>query len=277
MTSSVSESTFVTMIDEETAPIIHRPRSQSATSLRIAGLTPMSTVDWPGKLAATIFLQGCSWDCFFCSNTELQDPRVSGEIPWRDVLDFARKRRGLLDAFVFSGGEPTMQRGLLEAIVATRALGFKIGLHTCGSFPTLLKRVLPYVDWVGLDVKSLRPEYVAVTGREKSDSATWRSLALVLEESNRRQDEPGSRPFTYEVRTTVHPGVMGAEYLAELAESLAHEGVTTYAVQDFRPDGVRQPMPRRGFLHDADYEAVGSADVSLINPQLFKSFVHRVQ
>lgn len=269
--------TFADMTDEETAPLIHRPRSQSATSLRIAGLTPMSTVDWPGKLAATVFLQGCSWDCFFCSNTELQDPRVSGEIAWRDVLDFARKRRGLLDAFVFSGGEPTMQRGLLEAIVATRALGFKIGLHTCGSFPTLLKRVLPYVDWVGIDVKALKPEYVAVTGREKSDAAAWRSLGFVLEEATRREDEPGSRPFTYEVRTTVHPGVMTAEYLAELADHVAQAGAKTYAVQDFRPDGVRDPMPRRGFLHDSDYDASGSADVSLIDPTKFDRFIHRVQ
>lgn len=265
------------MIDEETAPLIHRPRSQSATSLRISGLTPMSTVDWPGKLAATVFLQGCSWDCFFCSNTELQDPRVSGEIPWRDVLEFARKRRGLLDAFVFSGGEPTMQRGLLEAIVATRALGFKVGLHTCGSFPTLLNRVLPYVDWVGIDIKALKPDYVAVTGREKSDGAAWRSLGMVLEEANRREDEPMSRPFNYEVRTTVHPGVMSGEYLGELAEHLASAGVSTYAVQDFRPDGVREPMPRRGFLHDSDYAAVGSADVSHIDQNLFDHFIHRVQ
>lgn len=264
------------MIDEETAPLIHRPRSQSATSLRISGLTPLSTVDWPGKLAATVFLQGCSWDCFFCSNTELQDPRVKGEIPWREVLDFARKRRGLLDAFVFSGGEPTMQRGLLEAIVATRALGFKIGLHTCGAFPTLLKRVLPYVDWVGIDVKALKPEYVAVTGREKSDAASWRSLGMVLEEATTRQDDPGARPFSYEVRTTAHPGVLSGEYLAELADHLAAAGVEHYAVQDFRPDGVRDPMPRRGFLHESDYSAVGSADVSRIDVAKFRSFVHRV-
>lgn len=262
---------------EETAPLIHRPRSQSATSLRISGLTRMSTVDWPGKLAATVFLQGCSWDCFFCSNTALQDPRIKGEIPWREVLDFARQRRGLLDAFVFSGGEPTMQRGLLEAMVATRALGFKIGLHTCGSFPTLLKRVLPYVDWVGIDIKSLRPEYVAVTGREKSDGAAWRSLGMVLEEANSRADDPQARPFTYEVRTTVHPGVMSGEYLGELADTLADAGVKSYAVQDFRAEGVRDPMPRRGFLHESDFEAVGTADVSQINPEKFESFVHRVQ
>jgi len=269
--------TLRSMAIEETAPVVHRPRSQSATSLRIAGLTPLSTVDWPGKLAATVFLQGCSWDCFFCSNTELQDPRIRGELSWHEVVAFARSRRGLLDAFVFSGGEPTMQRGLLEAMVATRALGFKIGLHTCGAFPTLLKRVLPYVDWVGIDIKSLRPEYVAVTGREKSDNAAWRSLEMILAEVEARYDDPMARPLDYEVRTTVHPGVMDGEYLASLADSIADAGVKNYAVQDFRSEGVRDPMPRRGFLHEADYAAVGTADVSRIHTDRFESFVHRVQ
>lgn len=269
--------TIDTMSEIETAPVVRRPRSQSASSLRISGLTAMSTVDWPGHLVATVFLQGCSWDCYFCSNTVLQDPRVKGSIPWHQVLDFARRRRGLLDGFVFSGGEPTMQRGLLEAILAVRALGFGIGLHTCGGFPTLLRRVLPYVDWVGIDIKCQRPEYVAVTGREKSDVAAWRSLGLVLEEATSRADDPYAKPFSYEVRTTVHPGVHDGRYLADLADSLADAGVANYTIQDFRPDGVRDPMPRRGFLHEADYSATGSADVSLIDATRFARFEHRVQ
>ena len=145
----------------------------SADDLRIAGVTAFSTVDWPGRMAATLFLQGCPWDCFYCHNPGLIDPRTPGAVAWHEVVELLDDRVGLLDGVVFSGGEPTMQRGLIPALDAVRARGFAVGLHTSGAYPGLLARALPHVDWVGLDIKALPEGYETVTGRAKSADHEW--------------------------------------------------------------------------------------------------------
>ncbi|PKO61543.1 MAG: anaerobic ribonucleoside-triphosphate reductase activating protein, partial [Betaproteobacteria bacterium HGW-Betaproteobacteria-17] len=132
-------------------------------TLHVGGLTPLSTTDWPGMLAAVVFCQGCPWRCGYCHNPDLIPARGDHEIPWEDVLAFLRRRRGLLDGVVFSGGEPTAQAGLLDAMREVRELGFKIGLHTGGMYPQRLAAVLPLVDWVGLDVKAPFADYPRVT------------------------------------------------------------------------------------------------------------------
>ena len=76
----------------------------TAKDLQIAGLVPLSTVDWPGQLAATLFLQGCPWRCHYCHNRAILDPRTPGTVAWSEVRDLLERRRGLLDAVVFSGG-----------------------------------------------------------------------------------------------------------------------------------------------------------------------------
>lgn len=210
--------------------------------LRIAGVTAFSTVDWPGMMAATLFLQGCPWDCFYCHNPSLIDPRAEGVFSWSDVTDLLCDRIGLLDAVVFSGGEPTMQRGLIAAMKMVRALGFEVGLHTAGTYPSLLAKALPFVDWVGLDIKSTREEYTGVTGRARSGENAWRSLELVLAHNMLRAGT--KRPLDYEVRTTVHPAAFDDASLRDLGCRLADAGVESWAVQRFRDTGTRSPLPR---------------------------------
>ncbi len=111
-----------------------------------------------------IFCQGCPWRCRYCHNQGLLDPNANTLIHWREVRDFLTRRVGLLDAVVFSGGEPTAQNALAAAIPEVRALGFKIGLHTSGAYPERLRRLLPLLDWVGLDIKSLPEGYDEITG-----------------------------------------------------------------------------------------------------------------
>jgi len=214
----------------------------SAHELNIAGLTPFSTVDWPDTLAATVFLQGCPWNCFYCHNPALIDPRAEGELSWSDVVDLLCDRIGLLDGIVFSGGEPTLQRALVPAMQMVRTLGFRVGLHTGGVYPGLLAQALPYVDWVGLDIKALPSGYEQVTGRAPSGAAAWRSLELVL--GNRILREGTDRPLDLEVRTTVHPAAIDDAGLRELGCRLADAGVDCWAVQRFRDVGTRHPLPR---------------------------------
>ena len=122
--------------------------------LRVAGLTPYSSIDYPGCLSAVVWVQGCPWRCTYCHNPHLQSRTAPPQMHWDAVMAFLRKRAGLLDAVVFSGGEATTDRHLAAAMADTKALGYKIGLHTAGCYPERLKAVLPLVDWVGLDIKT---------------------------------------------------------------------------------------------------------------------------
>lgn len=196
--------------------------------LRLGGLTPLSTIDYPGELAAVVFCQGCPWRCQYCQNSELLNSSADTEIDWEDVLAFLERRRGLLDAVVFSGGEPTLQRGLGEAIAQIRTLGFKIGLHTAGCYPDRLTELLAVVDWIGLDIKSLPEHYVDLTLVEGSGAAAWTSLQRVV----------ASR-VKYEVRITIHPTLMPTDRLRVLVRQLAQAGVVHLALQGCRTESLQ--------------------------------------
>ncbi|MEI7814920.1 MAG: anaerobic ribonucleoside-triphosphate reductase activating protein [Coriobacteriia bacterium] len=204
----------------------------AAASLRIGGLSPHSSCDWPGQLVATVFAQGCPWACAYCHNPHLLPARGSDEIAWEEVLTFLRTRQGLLDGVVFSGGEPTLQDALLGAIADVRELGFQVGLHTGGQFPERLARVLPLVDWLGFDVKAPWDDYDRITAVAGSGASARASLALVV-----------ASGVSFEARTTVHPALLSPNDLSMLAEELQVAGVHRYAVQGFRPRGCVGDLP----------------------------------
>ncbi len=212
----------------------------AADGLAIAGLTPLSSCDWPGRLVATAFLQGCPWRCTYCHNSAILDPRTPGVVPWSDVRDLLARRRGLLDGVVFSGGEPTRQAGLVDAAREVRDAGFAVGLHTGGAYPRRLEALLPLVDWVGFDVKAPAHLYRAITragGPTTSADATFASLQLVLESG-----------VDVQVRTTVDPTVLTATDVEDLAATLADLGIEDHVLQEVRPDGTtdeyRQALAR---------------------------------
>jgi pyruvate formate lyase activating enzyme len=196
--------------------------------LRIGGFTPLSTSDWPGMLAAVVFCQGCPWRCRYCHNPALIPTHGERPLHWPSILQFLRRRRGLLDAVVFSGGEPTLQAGLEDALLEVRALGFKIGIHTAGMYPRRLQAILKLVDWVGMDVKAPFVDYHRVTGVPDSGSDVRDSLALLI-----------ASEAAYEVRTTVHPALLHEEQVQTLADDLSKRGVKHYVIQAFRSQGCR--------------------------------------
>lgn len=198
-------------------------------SLAIAGLVPFSTVDWPGRLVATVFLQGCPWRCSYCHNPDLQSCREPGTVAWAEVAELLQGRRGLLDGLVLTGGEPTRQLAALAAARWARAEGFEVGLHTAGPYPARLAALLDHVDWVGLDVKASAARYDAVAVAPGAAAKAGESLRLVLAASR-------DRGLAYEVRTTVAPGMAGDTL--RLARELRAAGVVTYALQQARAEGT---------------------------------------
>ncbi|MDC4233411.1 anaerobic ribonucleoside-triphosphate reductase activating protein [Actinomyces sp. B33] len=210
-----------------------RERVLTPEDLQIAGLVPLSTVDWPGRFAASLFFQGCPWLCPYCQNSAIIDPRIPGVVSWSALEDLLARRRGLLDGVVFSGGEATRQIALAAGMRRVRELGFGVGLHTAGPYPGRVAALLDegLVDWVGIDVKATPDEYEAVAGRPGAGARAWESLAAVL-----------SHPeVDHEVRLTVYPD--GPADGLEVARRVREGGARAFALQQARdigtPDGFR--------------------------------------
>lgn len=197
-----------------------------AERLRIGGLTPLTSIDFPGRLAAVLFCQGCPWRCSYCHNPELLDATALPIVPWAQVLAFLEKRAGLLDGVVFSGGEPTLQAALPRALAQVRAMGFETAVHTGGMYPQRLAALLPHLDWVGLDIKGPLHRHDAITGAPGSALRSRESLGHLL-----------TSGVACECRTTWHPGLFDVHELLALADELAALGVTHWAVQECRTKG----------------------------------------
>lgn len=221
--SSVDPQRTGAMQGESKAP----PAQVRSASLRVGGLTPFTSIDFPGKLAAVVFVQGCPWRCTYCHNPHLQARQSSSVRDWSSVREWLSGRRGLIDAVVFSGGEPTIDPCLAQAMDDAKQLGFTIGLHTAGVHPRRLRQVLPLVDWVGFDVKAplTRPEMQdAIVGVEGSSMAVERSLSIALASN-----------VELECRTTAHPAFLSDSHLLQIGRELRLRGVRRYAVQVARP------------------------------------------
>jgi len=193
--------------------------------IQIGGLVSFTTIDFPGKLAAVLFLCGCPFKCAYCSNPHLI-PVMEGEYDPDKVFEWIQNRVGKLEGIVFSGGEALMQAdATIDYMRRVRDLGFAIGLHTNGFYPDLLKKVSDIVDWVGLDFKATRNRYEDLTGvgaiaydRMIESLNYWVSTGRGLE-----------------VRTTCDPQFVTKEDLLEIAQIASDAGVKNFAVQKYTP------------------------------------------
>ena len=195
--------------------------------MNVGGLLAFTTIDFPGKLSAVVFTQGCPLRCPYCHNPDLQIKDTPTQTTWQNVLDFLLSRKGLLDGVVFSGGEPLLQDDLLTCIKQVCDMGFAIGLHTSGVFPEKLEPVLPFVDWIGLDIKSIANKYAKASGTQESFKMSERaekSLDMILKAG-----------INLEVRTTTDPRVITPNDVLVMAKALAEKGVKTFALQEYRP------------------------------------------
>ena len=107
-----------------------------------SGLQKMTLLDYPGKVACTVFLQGCNFRCPFCHNSDLLGGSAEAFMTMEEFLDFLKKRKGLLDAVCVSGGEPTLQKDLPQLLKGIKAQGYSVKLDTNGSRPEVLKALV---------------------------------------------------------------------------------------------------------------------------------------
>lgn len=248
--------------DDAIAVAAGRDPQRTHGGLRVGGLTPFTSIDFPGRLAAVVWVQGCPWRCVYCHNPHLQARETAQGTgrSWQEVATWFERRVGLIDAVVFSGGEPTMDPGLADAMTLARGLGFAVGLHTGGIYPRRLAEVLPLVDWVGMDIKAplampeLQEDIVGVPGM--ADHVV-RSLMHLL-----RSGVP------FECRTTAHPSFLSEANLLRLASELAQFGVRDYAVQ------VAGPVPGAAIRLDLSPGFPSDATVSRLK-SLFPHFMLR--
>lgn len=190
--------------------------------IHVGGITPFTTIDFPGRLAAVIFCQGCPWRCRYCHNRHLLESGEAGQYSWNDTFQWLETRRGLLDGVVFSGGEPLLQKQLPEAIGQIHQNGFEVALHTSGVYPERLSKVLPLIEWVGLDIKAPFDEYELITGGGNGQRAKD-SLIRILDSGK-----------DFELRCTVDPLFFNPDNAGKMARQLMELGVSHLVLQPYR-------------------------------------------
>jgi len=210
------------------------------------GITDLSTIDWPGKLAAIVFLQGCSLRCPWCQNIDGIDPRGGKDAEVEDAVKHIEGLKPIINSIVLTGGEPLLHpEACLEILKAAKKLGLDCAIETNATDPQALKRLLPYLDLVAIDVKAplSDPElYDKVTG-----SAGVLGLVQKVKEGLKAAVHSKAE---VEVRTTVVPTLNDdAIIIRQLARDI--KGVDCLRLQQFRnprtfdPSFQKLPSPSR--------------------------------
>ena len=210
-----------------------------------AGMQNLTLLDFPGKVACILFVSGCNFRCPFCHNASLVCCSGENTFPEADVLAFLKKRQGLLDGVVISGGEPTIYPALLPFLQKVRQLGYAIKLDTNGTNPGLLKQIVEegLVDYVAMDIKNSPALYSATCGIPKPDIASIEESRAFLM----------SGATDYEFRTTVVDGLHTKESIGELACWIA--GAKRYYLQAFKDSGnLLAPDRLKTFSEPTMYE-----------------------
>lgn len=198
----------------------------------IAGLIKSSLIDYPGKVAAVIFTQGCNFRCGFCHNASLIGPEAlnsKSQIPTEEALDFLKKRVGKLDGVVITGGEPTLQPDLVEFIKKVKRMSFAIKLDTNGSSPTVIRSLFVdhLIDYIAMDIKNSPERYEETCGYPFSNQIK-ESIGLIM-----------GATIDYEFRTTVLPAFHNEKSIEGLAKII--RGAKKYTIQNFRNGNVYDP------------------------------------
>lgn len=182
----------------------------------IGGLQKTSLLDFPEKIAAIVFTMGCNFRCGYCHNPEL----INGEAKIEEVFEFLKTRQGKLDGVVITGGEPCLQKDLPEFIKQVKELGFAVKLDTNGSFPEMLEKVLPDLDYVAMDIKAPLEKYSQIVNVDVDTSKILKSIEVLK-----------NGGVDYEFRTTVVKSQLSFEDFEKIGQLI--QGAPRYYLQKF--------------------------------------------
>lgn len=196
--------------------------------MKIHGFQKTTLLDYPGHVAATVFMGGCNFRCPFCHNASLVlNPEKQPLIPAEEVLNHLEKRKGILEGVCITGGEPTLEHELKQFMLRCREMGYLVKLDTNGYRPEVLRELVKerIVDYVAMDIKASLKNYSAATGCPNVDTEKIQESIYLLLTSH----------IAYEFRTTVVKGIHFEEEFEEIGKLLS--GCSLYCLQAFRESG----------------------------------------
>ncbi len=192
--------------------------------MKIGGLTKFTLIDYPGRVAAIVFTQGCNFRCRYCHNPELVYPHLlQTSMPEEEVMSFLRRRQGTLEGVVVTGGEPTLQADLLRFLKEIKSLGYLVKLDTNGTRPEVLAEAMKQklVDYIAMDLKAPFDKYTQITGVDFSPAVLQQSMDLIRKSG-----------LEYEFRTTYDKEVLTD---ADIAQITSYVQGQHYRVQECLP------------------------------------------
>lgn len=218
---------------------IQTQKGLSFLKMNIGGLQRVSLNDYPGKICATVFTQGCNFRCPYCHNPELVDPGQYGPvIPEEEVLSFLDKRRGKLEAVTVTGGEPTLQKDLEKFLGELKNMGYLVKVDTNGSNPDTLSTLIDkqLVDYIAMDIKGPLKRYGQIVSVKVDASRIRRSIQLIT-----------TSGVEHEFRTTVVRSQLDLDDLVSMAKLIKRARL--YVLQSF----VAKKTLDGAFLSETSY------------------------
>lgn len=183
-----------------------------------------SLIEYPGKISAVVFIGGCNLRCPFCYNLDLVLPErleKIPDIPPKQIIEELKKRKGFIDGVSFTGGEPLLWQEMPDFIKRVKKeVGIDIKIDTNGMLPDRLKEVLPFVDYISMDIKSSPKKYPLATGNKVGFEKIKESIEIIKKTKD------------YEFRTTMVPGIVDKKDLKEICRKI--KKVKKYVLQGFR-------------------------------------------
>jgi pyruvate formate lyase activating enzyme len=207
--------------------------------MKIGALQKVSLIDYPGEICAIVFTQGCNFRCPYCHNPELVNPELYNErLPEEVIFSFLAKRKGKIDAVTITGGEPTIQHGLIDFVKRVRKKGYSIKIDTNGSNPEVIEKLLSMkmLDYIAMDIKSPAEKHKIVTRSQINFDTIKQTIELIMKSG-----------IPYEFRTTALKKLLEENDILDIASLI--KNARLYVLQQFIPSKVLD----RGFIKYESY------------------------